>query len=30
MVAAVCCCRKIKKGRLLVDNRPLTWVELGI
>jgi hypothetical protein len=28
MVAAVCSCRKIKKGRLLVDNRPLTWVEL--
>jgi hypothetical protein len=28
MVAAVCCCRKIKKGRSLDRNRPLTCVEL--
>jgi hypothetical protein len=27
-VAAVCCCRKIKKGRFQDHNRPLTWVEL--
>jgi hypothetical protein len=28
MVAAVCCCRKIQKGRFLDENRPLTCVEL--
>ena len=27
-VAAVCCCRKIKKAGSLTVNRPLTWVEL--
>jgi hypothetical protein len=27
-VAAVCCCRKIKKGRSQDRNRPLTCVEL--
>src|SRR6266566_9560024 len=28
IVAAVCCCRKIKKGRSQDRNRPLTCVEL--
>jgi hypothetical protein len=27
-VAAVCCCRKVKKGRSPDWNRPLAWVEL--
>ena len=27
-VAAVCCCRKIEKGRSQDRNRPLTCVEL--
>jgi hypothetical protein len=27
-VAAVCCCRKIKKGQFLDRNWPVAWVEL--
>jgi DNA invertase Pin-like site-specific DNA recombinase len=27
-VAAVCCCRKIKRSRFQDRNRPLSWVEL--